>query len=263
MERAIASYQAQGHDVDVVEVVDDEATWFRVIVDGELLPGDQQFDRPPTDAEATAIIDEWTQSFRATRHSAEQGTTTTDAAGPARQEPFSAEDIREHAKHDHIAAVFADRAHAETAVDEMRALGLGSEHLGVAVRGTDPIAFEHDEQTDLVHDLEVGAAAGTPIGALAGLALVAVAVPGIAVGGILALGGASALWGLLMGSYVGVAVGAAGWTTHETFEDVAREPGEVMVVVCSHGHANTVNEVMPRCGGRLHRAKTTEPRNEP
>jgi hypothetical protein len=99
VERAIASYQAQGHDVDVVEVVDDEANWFRVIVDGELLPGYQHFDRPPTDAEATAIIDEWTHSFRTTRHCAEQGTTTTDAAGPARQEPFSAEDIREHAKH--------------------------------------------------------------------------------------------------------------------------------------------------------------------
>ena len=74
MERVIASYQAQGHDVDVVEVVDDAVTWFRVSVDGELLPGDQQFDRPPTDAEATALIDEWTHSLRATRHTAEQGT---------------------------------------------------------------------------------------------------------------------------------------------------------------------------------------------
>jgi hypothetical protein len=183
----------------------------------------------------------------------------TDAVGPAREEPFSAEDIRAHAEHDHIAAVFADRGHAETAVDELRALGLGSEHLGVAVRGTDGIAFEHDEQTDLIHDVEVGTAADTPIGALAGLALFAVAVPGVAVGGILALGGAAALWGLLMGSYVGVAVGAEGWTKHETFEDVALEPGEVMVVVCSHGHRDAVNAVMERHGGRLLRATRAEP----
>jgi hypothetical protein len=103
--------------------------------------GDQQFDRPPTDAEATAIIDELTHALGPPRQCAEQGTTTTDVAGTARQEPFSAKDIRENAKHDHIAVVSADRAHAETAVDEMRALGLGSEHLGVAVRGTDPIGF--------------------------------------------------------------------------------------------------------------------------
>jgi hypothetical protein len=184
-----------------------------------------------------------------------------DAVGPAPLQAFSEADIRAHAKHDHIAAVFPDRAHAEAVVEALRALGLGSEHLGVAVRGTDPIAFEHDEQTDLVHDLEVGAAAGTPIGALAGLALVAVAVPGVAVGGVLALGGAFALAGFLLGSYVGVAAGAEGWTAHEHFEDVALEPGEVMVVVCSHGHGDTVNDVMRRHGGRLLRAKTDRTEN--
>jgi hypothetical protein len=207
----------------------------------------------------------------------------TDVVGPASLQAFSAADIHAHAKHDHIAAVFPDRAHAEAVVEALRALGLGSEHLGVAVRGTDPIAFEHDEQTDLVHDLEVGAAAGTPIGALAGLALVAVAVPGVAVGGVLALGGAFALVavavpgvavggvlalggafalaGFLLGSYVGVAAGAEGWTAHEHFEDVALEPGEVMVVVCSHGHGDTVNDVMRRHGGRLLRAKTDRTEN--
>jgi hypothetical protein len=38
VERVVASYEAEGHDVDVIEVVDDDVTWCCVIVDGELLP---------------------------------------------------------------------------------------------------------------------------------------------------------------------------------------------------------------------------------
>jgi len=46
----------------------------------------------------------------------------------------------------HIAAVFGDRAHATEAVDALRELGLGSDHLGVAVRGEDAVVFEHDDE---------------------------------------------------------------------------------------------------------------------
>ena len=166
-------------------------------------------------------------------------------------EPFTAEDISAHAEHDHIGAVFGDRATAELAVEELRSLGLGSEHLGIAVHGTDPIAFEHDEEVDFGHDVEVGMAAGTPIGVIAGIALASIAVPGIGVGGILAFSGASALWGALMGGYAGAARGAEGWTEHEEFEDLPLEPGEVMVVVCSHGHADAIAEVVRRHDGRL------------
>jgi len=88
--------------------------------------------------------------------------TTTDGVG------FFAADIRAHDEHDHLAAVFSDRDRAAAAVDELRSLGLGSEHLGVAVRGDDTVAFEHDAEADIMHDAEVGAAAGFPIGAIAG-----------------------------------------------------------------------------------------------
>ena len=101
--------------------------------------------------------------------------------------------------------MFADRVAAELAVDALLAIGFGSEHLGVAVRG---------------------------------------------VGGILALAGASTLWGGTVGAYLGAAVGERGWAAHEDLSYIALDPGEVFVVVCSHGRSDIVHDVVRRCGGR-------------
>jgi hypothetical protein len=169
--------------------------------------------------------------------------------------PFSPDDIEAHNEHDHLASIFADREHATAAVEELRALGLGSEHLGVAVHGGDTVVFEHDADTEMVHDTGIGAIAGAPIGAIAGIALAALAVPGIGViglGGTLAVAGVSALWGGLLGAYTGAAVGEAGWEVHEKLSYTALQQGEVLVVVCSHGHGDAVREVMQRHDGRLH-----------
>jgi len=168
---------------------------------------------------------------------------------------FSPDEIRAHDEHDHLAAVFADRGHAVDAVDELCSLGLGSERLGIAVHGDDVVAFEHDANAELLRDTEVGATAGVPIGAIAGIGLAALAVPGIGVigvGGMLALAGASALWGGLLGAYLGAAVGGSGWTEHEDIGYTALKQGEVLVVVCSHGHGDVVREIMQRHAGRLH-----------
>ena len=178
----------------------------------------------------------------------------TDDLTSSRQ--FSAEDIAAHAEHDHIAAVFPDRASATAAIEQLRSLGLGSEHLGIAIHGADPFVFEHDEDLELVHDTEVGALAGAPIGAIAGLALAGLTVPGIGligVGGIFALAGASALWGGLIGAYVGAATGDEGWNAHRDLTYTALAPGEILVVVCSHGHADAIAEVVEEHSGRLHR----------
>jgi hypothetical protein len=157
----------------------------------------------------------------------------------------------EHEDHDHIVAVFADRTAAEAAVTALRDLGLGSEHLGVAVRSTDSIAFEHDEQADMVHDVQRSTAEGLPFGALAGLMLVTLAAPGFGVGGFLALGGAGALWGALLGGFVGVAKGSTGWGAHENLQDLPLQPGEVMVAVCSHHRAEEVITTLQHHQGRL------------
>lgn len=174
-------------------------------------------------------------------------------AGEELRDDFSVEDIAGHDEHDHLAAVFADRERATRAVDELRRLGLGSEHLGVAVRADDALVFEHDQDAELLHDGEIGAAAGVSIGALAGLGLAALAVPAIGtvgVGGILALAGASALWGGLLGGYFGATTAESGWIAHADIAYTALGEDEVLVVVCSHGHADVIRDVLERHGGR-------------
>ena len=174
--------------------------------------------------------------------------------GGTDQFDLTRDDIRAHNEHDHLAAVFVDRPHAVEAVEELRSLGLGSEHLGLAVRGDDAVAFEHDADTELVRDSELGAVAGVPIGAIAGIGLASLAIPGIGVigvGGLLALTGASALWGGLLGAYLGAAAGEQAWAEHEEIAYTALEQGEVLVVVCSHGHPDAVRDVMQRHAGRF------------
>ena len=165
-----------------------------------------------------------------------------------------------HLDHDHVAAVFGDRSSAEDAVAALRAHGLGSEHLGVAVHDDNPVDFEHDAESEMIHDAEIGMATGVPLGALAGFIIAALASTGfgvIGVGGVLALSGASALWGGLLGGYLGTAVGEVGWEEHQEFGYVALEPGEVLVVVCSHGQPDVVRELIQSNGGRLISKGTT------
>ena len=178
-----------------------------------------------------------------------------DQAVSTLQRPFSPDEIAALSEHDHIGAIFADRDHATAAVEELRTLGLGSQHLGVAVRGDESVVFEHDEDADLARDTAVGAASGAGLGAIAGIALAALAVPGfglLGVGGTLAIGGVSTMWGALIGAYTGASVGESGWEAHQGLSYTALRDGEVLVVVCSHGHADAVRDALSRHAGRLH-----------
>lgn len=179
----------------------------------------------------------------------------TNTGAPIRHPDFLADIIEAHRGHDHLVAIFPDHEHAADAVDELRGLGLGSEHLGVAAHGDASIAFEHDEDADLAHDTVVGASVGASIGAIAGIGLAALAVPGIGLvglGGMFALAGASTLWGGTVGAYLGAAAGEEGWSAHADLSYTALEPGEVLVVVCSHDRADTIHDVLTRHGGRPH-----------
>ncbi len=159
-----------------------------------------------------------------------------------------------HLDHDHIAAVFPDRGAAEGAVEALRGQGLGSEHLGIAVHDENPVDFEHDADAELVHDAKVGVATGAPLGAIAGFAIAALAATGvgaIGVGGVLAVSAASALWGGMLGGFIGTATGDVGWEEHQEFGYVALDPGEVLIVVCSHGEPEAVRSVLHDAGGQL------------
>lgn len=169
------------------------------------------------------------------------------------QPPFSAEEIRVHQEHDHITAVFPGREPAEAAVEELRALGLGSEHLGVAVHQGPHVAFEHDAQAELIHDTEIGAQTGAVVGVLTGLALVGLAIPAVGtvgVGGLLAIGVAGGFGGATLGSYIKTAAAKDSLTVHQQLAATPLGPHEVLVAACSHGHPETVQTVLQRHGGR-------------
>jgi hypothetical protein len=59
MERVIATHHHLGHQLDVVEFVDDDSLTIRFVVDGELLPVDAHPGRAPSHEEATALLGNW------------------------------------------------------------------------------------------------------------------------------------------------------------------------------------------------------------
>ncbi len=166
----------------------------------------------------------------------------------------SPEEAAAHDTHDHIAAVFRDHDSAEAAVDELREIGLGSRHLGLAVHHPDSAVFEHDEEEDMAHDVEVGVATGAMVGLVGGMLLFAIAAPGLGVlgaGGIAALGASGALGGAMLGGYGGVAAASEEFDEHDALRHTPLEPDEVLVVACSHDRPQLVEGVFQRHGGRL------------
>lgn len=164
---------------------------------------------------------------------------------------MSSESTNDHQAHDHVVARFPDRERAEAAVADLRAHGLGSEHLGVAVHSTDTVVFEHDDQAEVLHGLESGAAIGAPVGFLAGLALFALVVPGIAVGGILGLSAVTAGWGAFLGAYAGIGAGDRAGASHAALEQTRLQSGEVLLVACRHEPADDLESIMQRHSGQL------------
>lgn len=159
-----------------------------------------------------------------------------------------------HDAHDHVLAVFGDRAGAEAAVADLREIGLGSEHLGIAVHGGDRVVFERDEERDVERDAAVGVGTGAVVGFTAGMLLFALAVPGIGTlgaGGVVAMGAGSVLGGSMLGGVAGIAVAGEEYDSHALLRDVPLGADEVLVVACGHHHADRVRAAMVRHGGRI------------
>jgi len=78
-----------------------------------------------------------------------------------------------------LGAVFDDRATAEAAVEDLRRSGLVDIHLGVAVHQPDTYVFEKEAEREMAHGFERGIAIGAPIGAIAGMTVRALTVPGL------------------------------------------------------------------------------------
>lgn len=158
-----------------------------------------------------------------------------------------------HDSHDHIAAVFGSRSDAESAVADLREIGLGSEHLGVAVHSRDRVVFEDDEERDLAHDIGTGVGKGAVIGFFGGMLLFAIALPGVGtlgVGGLVALGAGSVMGGVTIGGTLGIGAAEEEWDSHVLLRNYPLGENEVMVVACGHEHESLVRNAMARHGGR-------------
>lgn len=164
------------------------------------------------------------------------------------------EEVCAERQHRHVAAVFPDRDSAEGAVEELRAMGLGSDHLGVAVHGEGRIVFERDEEVIVGSDAAAGTVAGAGLGALAGMALTALAIPGLAplgIGGLFAIGAATGFGGAMLGGFLGIAAADEAFSAHGEIRETPLEPGEVLLAVLDHGRGDEVEEAMRSNGGRL------------
>lgn len=154
-----------------------------------------------------------------------------------------------------LVAIFTRRADAEMAVDELRAIGIADEHLGVAVHEPGRRIFEPDVDRDELHFAEKGALIGVPMGAIAGMGLMTLALSGVgtvAVGGMLAMGGASgALAGGFIGGFLGLAAGGHELEERYAWEEYPLQPGELLVVARAHRRANRVRRILERNRGRL------------
>ena len=223
MQRVIARHSFGPHHVDVAEIVDDDGERLQILIDGDLLGPDQTLQHPMSRIEAAQLLDRWLEGS-----------------------PPPTESVREH-----VAAVFDDRDQAGAALSGLRALGVDDDHIGVALNEGESIVFEHDDEHSLLRRVIEGLAVGGPVGALAGIGLAAVVIPGLAIGGLAAFGGAGALWGLLAGGYAGTSIEAGSWGQHEEFRSLRLDPGQVLVVVMGHGHAHEVSTALETAGGRI------------
>jgi hypothetical protein len=155
---------------------------------------------------------------------------------------------------DQIGAVFDRREDAEAAVAELRQLGLADEHLGACVLEPDSYVFEEDPGTKTRKAVEKGVAVGAPVGAVAGMTVLALAVPGLGtlgVAGILASGATGTLAGTWLGTFFGLNAGQSLTDEEADWEHVALKPGQLLIVTGGHDHPDEVSGILSRNGGHL------------
>jgi len=150
-----------------------------------------------------------------------------------------------------VVGVFADRAAAVRAVDELRRAGFRQDQIGVVTRDVRDTATPHVE-ADV--GPETGAAVGAVTGGVLGSVLgvgVALAIPGVGAAlaaGVLAglLGGASL--GIAGGGLVGALIGMG--LSEEEAQHYEREvqSGRTLVTVRADGQHADAAAILARCG---------------
>jgi hypothetical protein len=62
MERIVATYGPPGHELHVVEQIDEDATWYQLVVRNVVINGAQPFSHVPSEDEARAVLEQWNAS---------------------------------------------------------------------------------------------------------------------------------------------------------------------------------------------------------
>lgn len=151
-----------------------------------------------------------------------------------------------------VVGVFADRSHAEYAVEELRRGGFGPEDIGFVVPPGDDkvegLSFQPGS-TKAAEGAETGAAAGLAVGGLVGAALATAFLPGVGpviAGGLLAgvLGGAAA--GATGGSILGALIGMSVPEEEARLYEREFHSGRTLVTVQANGRAEEAEVIMQR-----------------
>jgi hypothetical protein len=152
-----------------------------------------------------------------------------------------------------VPGVFNSRKEAEAAIASLRELGLSEQDIGVIV--PDPGRYQLMDHS--VHEafsgLKTGVAVGAPLGSLAGVALMALALPGV---GVIGLGGllvgviGGAVWGGVVGGLNGV-IARVRWNAGEAqWCEIPLGSDDILVVARAGSRAQEAYRRMEQHGGR-------------
>jgi len=162
-----------------------------------------------------------------------------------------------------VTAVFDNRTQAEQAVSALRRLGVSDAQLSVVARHDGDAAVVSDHADDAAERTGKGALAGAGVGALFGLA--ALAIPGVGpfvtagwLASALGVGAGAVASGAIVGGASGAIAGAfakAGYDERDaTYYGNAVEQGGTVVAVDTTGSASSVDQVrtvLAEYGGRF------------
>lgn len=154
-----------------------------------------------------------------------------------------------------VPGVFSSREGAEAAISELRAAGFRDADIGIAVPEPGRYIVEESRETEELKGVSEGIAVGAPAGAIAGMALMTLAVPGagaaIGVAGALFVGGVGGgLWGTFMGAIGGFTakVKLDDYPDHEC--EIPLAGADVLVVVNAGDRASEARDLMQKHGAK-------------
>lgn len=154
-----------------------------------------------------------------------------------------------------LPAVFETREQAEAVIEDLKALGLTEEEIGVVILELEPGRYrlldeeEHDELLGLMQGVKVG----VPAGVIAGIALGAFAIPGIGTlvgSGGLAMAAAGAWWGAICGAWAGLTRKVHWNEDEEVWVEMPVESGDVVVITKPGHHYDKVHHILEQHGAR-------------